>query len=232
MIEPAWFRFVVPAYIHPTTGAGDWAQLVQFAGESALVVVNVDNGPGHSVDDEFATALGDLAATGVVVLGYIHTRWGARPPFDVVDDVLRWLDRAPLSGVFLDEAAAAPEYVGHHAVIARRARAAGARWVLANPGCAFDRAYLELFDSIGSFEGDAAAHARLAPPEWMVDLPPGKLFHLVHGVGAGAVGATMRRMRRWGVASGFVTDDGGEPWTRLPPYVGDLRVLAGLPAPH
>ncbi len=226
------FRFVVPAYIHPITDSDGWAELEKFARESATVIVNVDNGPGTAANPDFGAAISALVDAGVDVFGYVHARWGARRPFEVIDDVCRWFDWAPVSGVFVDEAGSEPGLIPHHAVIARRARAVGARWVFANPGCSFHRGFLDVFDAIGSFEGTVSTHEQFLPPGWTVDLPPGRLFHLVHGVGADQIGATMQRMRQWGISSGFVTDAAGEPWTYVPAYTDELcRVARDLSAP-
>lgn len=67
-----------------------------------------------------------------------------------------------------------------------------------------------------------STHEQPSPPGWTLDLPPGKLFHLVHGVDAHEIGATMQRMRQWGIGSGFVTDAAGEPWTYVPAYVDQV----------
>lgn len=80
------------------------------AGSAAIVIITgAISGPpepGHPRTDLYRQTFGQLAGTGVRLIGYVHTRYGQRPLQEVLDAVQQWYGGYGecLSGVFVDEA--------------------------------------------------------------------------------------------------------------------------------
>jgi hypothetical protein len=91
----------VPAYFSP--GAA-WSALAAGAPAVRYVIVNPSSGPGLSGDPSYAEVVAASRAVGLHVLGYVSTRWGARPHARGLLDVERTATTTGISSIFLDEA--------------------------------------------------------------------------------------------------------------------------------
>jgi hypothetical protein len=209
---------LVPLYVHPREDAHAWDP---DALAGATVVVNVANGPGSTVDDEYVAATARLAGAGIPMLGYVDLGYAARPIADILDDIERWTDY-PMAGVFLDQAPTSPFSIGPVALAIRVARRARLFVAVLNPGTPADPVYRELGVPICAFEGswdDYQAWSGLGAQ-------PGD-GHLVHSVPRDQL-ATVRKVMGWrGAGFGLVTDrERPDPWDGLPSDA--LRALVAV----
>lgn len=208
---------VVPAYFHPAVRPGDWGWLAAHPDLVRLVILNIASGPGEGPRPEFTAAAGRLAAAGVGLLGYVDTAYGRRDPRSVTDDLRRYLDWYPVTGVCLDQVTAGPAGVGHYAELAARLRAAGAGYVYFNHGTHPAPGYAAHADLLGTFEGTWQAYRRLRPPAWTRRWPASAFCHVVHSVPPASAGAAWRLAGRRHAALGYVTErTGPNPYDALP----------------
>jgi Spherulation-specific family 4 len=123
---------------------------------------------------------------GTRVLGYVATGYGARGQDAVTADVDRYEQWYGVDGIFLDEAAPGEAELPYYRALAGHVRASGLRPLVLNPGLVPARAYFDVADIVVAFEGAAAdfagAHERL--PDWLHELPAGRVAYLVYAAGA------------------------------------------------
>lgn len=210
-------RAIVPAYFHPLPFAAHWAAMQRGAQRIGTVVLNVADGPGRRPDPTFREPLARLQEAGVCAVGYVDTAYGERPPARVLDDLVRHRLWYRVDGVFFDRVSAGWDHLEHYAALAAAARAMGARTVVFNHGTHPVRGYLAHADLLGTFEGDGAAYAELALPQWVRSEEADRFFHLVYGVPRSAQYDTDELVSMRNVGSALVTErDGVNPWDRLP----------------
>jgi hypothetical protein len=207
---------LIPAYVPPD----ELAALTHAPHRPRMVVINPASGPGPVRRRAYAEAVRVLRAAGVTVLGYVPTRWGARPAADVLRDMEDYVAWYGVDGVFADEAAADEARVGYYRRLDAVARRDGLLMVL-NPGVPPARSYFDVADVIVTFEGSAAAYpaALRAMPSWLDDVPPDRVAHLVHGADRSQA---LRAVA--GSTAGFLYATSGRmpnPWRSLPAYLED-----------
>jgi hypothetical protein len=223
--EPTRCDLLVPAYVPPDA----LSQLARTA-RPRLLVVNPASGPGRARDDRYAAAVREAQRTGTRVLGYVATGYGTRPKTDVDADVDRYRAWYGTDGVFLDEAAPAPSQLGHYRALADRARAAGARLVVLNPGTVPDRGYFDVGDVVVTFEGpyDSLTEASGRMPDWV---PRERSAVLVYG----ATPAQAATVAEHTEHAGYVYATSGRlphPWGTVPAHLLEENgPLAGCGSP-
>jgi hypothetical protein len=225
-VTAADVRLAVPWYLHPAEDPRQWAELMRQAqlGRIAFAVVNVANGPGAADDAYYPGGLAALREGGVPLHGYVDTAYGARPPRLVMDDIAVWKERYDVEGIMFDQVSADPANLSYYRPIAAFARQIGIEVVVGNPGVVPHLDYLEIFDVSCVFENVDAVHRRLTTMHASGDIPPERLWHLVHEVPPFGFEAVLERVASQGVALAFATDrTGANPWCGLPTEL--LRVM-------
>jgi hypothetical protein len=207
----------VPGYVHPLRDAGFWSRLTAASAHVRFVVVNVHDGPGADLDPAYPDVVRLLDAARIRTIGYVDTDYGRRPSGDVVDDARRWVTRYGIRGVFLDQVAPGFEHLDHYAGCALGARAAGAPFVVLNPGTDCHPGYADIANVTVTFEGTWTDYLDRTPADWMLARPAARFCHLVHTVPTHQLphGPAAAAARHAGTA--FFTDGAGaNPWDRLP----------------
>ncbi|MBE2319512.1 spherulation-specific family 4 protein [Solirubrobacter sp. CPCC 204708] len=171
--DPVCPEPLVPAYV----SADEFLRIAERAPLPRLLVVNPASGPGTEAEPAFRRAIATAQANGARVLGYVATRWGARPRAEVARDVRRYRAWYGIDGIFLDEAGDDEPRIDQYRALAADARAAGADFLVLNPGVVPARAYFELADVVVTFEGSYADYRRWHPPAW---LDSERTAHLVY----------------------------------------------------
>jgi hypothetical protein len=213
----------VPAYFHPAVAAADWRELAAAGPAVRAVVLNVADGPGPAPERELTAA---AVRTGHPLYGYVDTDYGARPVDTVLDDLRRYHDWYPTTGIFLDRVPTAAAMVPRFALIVAAARRLGATSVVFNHGAYPDPGYAALADAMVTFEGPDEAHRSIRVPDWARELPAERFWHLVYDTPRHFLGAALRRAADGNVGVVYVTDRAGvNPWDGLPPYF-DVQVRA------
>jgi serine/threonine protein kinase len=225
-------RLLVPAYFYPAgEGLAEWYRLLDSAGTAPIAVLaNPASGPGPKADPNYEKVLKRAREKGVVVLGYVSTRYGKRPLEDVKGDVDRWARFYPsVAGIFFDEQASAANQVLYYAALYEYVRKdRGLSLVVANPGaiCAEDYLARPVADVACLVETtkDISAYQR---PAWTDRYPPSRFAALATRVKtADQMRQALRAILDAHIGYCFVTDgEGANPWARLPRY-WDAEVTA------
>lgn len=207
---------VVPAYFHPAVADADWRELAAAGPAVRAVVLNVADGPGDAPELELTAA---AVRTGHPLYGYVDTDYGARPVAAVLDDLRRYRDWYPTTGIFLDRVPTAAAMLAHYDGLVTAARRLGAVAVVLNHGAYPDPRYAGLADAMVTFEGPDGAHRLVQVPGWARALPAERFWHLVYDTPGHRLAATLRRAAARNVGAVYVTDrTGANPWDGLPPY--------------
>jgi hypothetical protein len=215
--RPVVPRLVVPAYFHPGLAPDDWARMATQAAQIRLVVLNPASGPGDQPDPAYTEPLARLREAGVPVVGYADTNYGRRPWRDALADITRYLDWYGVIGVMFDRVTAGLPELRHYALLARRARQAGARVVVFNHGVHPHPAYARHADILGTFEGPWNVYLEQAVPRWTRSWPADRFYHVVYSVPPEHLENAFLMAGRRRAGCVYVTDlSGGNPYRRLP----------------
>lgn len=193
------------------------------AATGGWVYVNLDDGPGATKDDAWASAIAAARAEGVVVVGYVATDAASRDPDDVERDIGRWIAWFDVDGVVFDVAGADCAgtnawYAAQVALADSKDPAGDAFVVLTGAGTACE-GWAAVGDVLVVASGAASVLAAVAPPDWMWALPPQRFAAFVTGVSAGERAASMQAAKDAGIGTVYVTDDvDPTPYDALPTY--------------
>ncbi len=222
----------VPAYVHPSVDPQLWVRLTETAADLRFVVVNVHNGPGEELDPAYPPVVERLRLARVRMVGYIDTDYGRRAVQDVAEQARVWVTRYGVRGVFLDQVVADLAHLEYYAACALACRAAGAQFVVANPGMNCHPAYADLANVTVTFEGSWAQYQRYKPSPELLDQPAQRFCHLVYDVPVGRIAEGPQRAAARHAGSVFFTDGRGtNPWDRLPESLLDGLLDAVPEAP-
>ena len=235
--RPSWSppvvpRLIVPAYFHPAVAPDEWARMAAHASRIRLVILNPASGPGDEPDPAFRPVLDRLREAGVPVAGYADTNYGQRPWRDALADIRRYLDWYQVSGVMFDRVSADLADLRHYALLARRARQAGAGTVIFNHGVHPHPAYARHADVLGTFEGPWDVYLEQAVPQWTRAWPADRFYHVVYSVPPEHLGNAFLMAGRRRAGCVYATDlSGGNPYRGLPAMVPAPLSWAGQSSP-
>jgi serine/threonine protein kinase len=218
-------RLLVPAYFYPAgDGMAQWDRLLETPNPAAVVIiVNAASGPGKVSDPNYTRVIDRAQQRGYTVIGYVPTRYAARPLKETKDDIDRWILFYPgIRGIFFDEQASSPDRVSYYADLYEYARKErGLDLVINNPGTTCAEEYLAqpIADVVCLIESNKDI-SEFHPPAWMSRHKPARF------AGAFPKIADPTKMKHYvrelvakGVGYCYITD-GKEPnpWDRLPRY--------------
>jgi len=142
---------LIPLYSYPTDAAAEavFGRLIELKRTYPTVpvcaIVSPASGPGAGpIDPNYVNVIDRLRGAGILMVGYVSTRYGKRPLAEVRADADAWRTRYPkVHGLFFDEMANTPDEatVRHYATLTAEAHAAGSWPVVANPGTATPSAF-------------------------------------------------------------------------------------------
>lgn len=210
---------LVPAYFDPPSPT--WKKALRTP-DQTILIVNPDNGPGANVEPAYRRLITRARADGHELIGYVYTRYGARPISVVERDVARWASFYGVHDIFFDETAQSSGRLSYYRALTAYAHVHGSRLTVVNPGTVPARGYFGLGAIVVTFEDTYAAYPRAQFPAWLRREPASEQANIVYAVpNAADAKATLAAMRRHGVGVGYVTGAGGasgNPYAGLPPY--------------
>jgi hypothetical protein len=206
----------VPAYF---AAAPSWDAAARgYPTVRRTLVLDPASGPGAQPDVNYRTVVNNARAAGAVVIGYVHTSYGARPSSEVLAEITRYRDWYGVTGIFFDEVSSGAGALGYYRPLSAQVRSARGLVVL-NPGVHPDRGYLDLADQVVTFEGTYASYQRARVPSWTADYPVSKFTHLVYGASRGQLASALASAEQRRAGNVYVTNDSGaNPWDTLPAY--------------
>jgi chitodextrinase len=246
-------QMAVPAYIYPSgTGATQWSSIGSGAPTVGIAIANVSNGPGNSVDSNWATAIQNAHNAGVKVLGYVDTgyfgttgrltrlrdtstaAWLAQIEIDV--NAWYQLYGSNIDGIFFDDAlntcgptAGSTTYSDLYAQISQYVKQyhTGALTV-DNPGIDVPQCYENSADILLRFENSYTSYTSFVPNSWESGYDPHKFMDLVYSATSAQMSDAINRSKNNGAGYVDVTDAGlPNPYGTLPSYWSSE--LAALP---
>ena len=142
---------LVPLYIYP---GSTWNTLINikttYPALPIIAVINPGSGPGTAQNSDYVSWIAKLQAANILVLGYDHTSYGARPTADVKADIDRYLAFYPsIDGIFFDEMS----YLktgneSYYSTVSNYAKGKGFPITIGNPGATLPPSYLQTVDYV------------------------------------------------------------------------------------
>jgi Spherulation-specific family 4 len=146
-LNEARVRILIPAYFYPGGKTlDDWQRMIDASTRVPIIaVMNIESGPGRDRNPEYAAILDRAIDHGVTVVGYVHTRYGARPASEVESEIDRWLKYyPPIQGIFFDAQAGPAGFEAYYESLAAYARRKICdALIINNPGTTCAPTYLE-----------------------------------------------------------------------------------------
>ena len=126
---------IVPLYMYPNSS---WSALIQekLANPSMpiIAIVNPGSGPGLSRNANYASWIDRLTSSGIVVVGYISTEYGAVSISTVKSQISTYKSWYDVSGIFLDEMSNVNGFQSYYSAATSYAHSLGLSTVVGNPG--------------------------------------------------------------------------------------------------
>lgn len=147
----------IPMYFKPTSDTLQQLATVRAEHPSVPIVaaINPSSGPGNTFDPVWNSSINSLSASGVTVIGYTPTKYGARNIDSVKADIDKYLTWYPATqGLMLDEFANSAGYESYYVNITSYAKSHGLKLVMGNAGADPPQSYVGTVDAIGITEGD------------------------------------------------------------------------------
>ncbi|MDQ2785034.1 MAG: right-handed parallel beta-helix repeat-containing protein, partial [Chloroflexota bacterium] len=213
-------HLAIPSYFYP---GPLWDQMAQAHHIVQVAIINPNSGPGAVSNPAYVAQVQRSQATGLTILGYVHTSYGARADTDIKAEIDAYANWYHVDGIFFDEASTDCARQSYYAALTAyaRQRTSSHRAVRTalNPGTQTNECYMAVADVIVTFEGDASAYqSGYSAPSWVANYAPGRFWHLVYNV------PTAQQMRAIVLLSKerragwiYVTPDNlPNPWDTLP----------------
>jgi len=148
----------VPLYIYPSQSNMAYYNKImnaKIAHPSVPIVVTINpaGGPGTSKDFNYANAIDRLQSAGVLVIGYVPTKYGSRDMNAVKSDIDKFISWYDIDGIHLDEVANRDGYANYYTQVTEYGRLHGLRIMLGNAGADPPQSYIGTVDTIGITEG-------------------------------------------------------------------------------
>jgi hypothetical protein len=228
---------LVPAYFYPeNAGAASWQALASAAPTVGITaILNPDNGPGATLDSNYASVVSNLKAAGGRVIGYVHTGYGARNAGTVMADIDRFYSLYGVDGIFIDEVSNLEHDLDYY--IALRDHIKGGytkNFIVSNPGTQTPASYLATADVLVTFESPRAEYSAYVADAWTAGQDRSRFAHLVYDVsGSVEMLSVIDTAIAHNVGHVYVTDDrGANPWDTLPSYwEAETTRVAAVPEP-
>jgi Spherulation-specific family 4/PEP-CTERM motif len=240
---------LVPAYFYPSfdPALSYWDEMTAAAaaGGHITAIVNVNNGPGTSINSDYSNAINSFRAAGGKVLGYVYTCFGVssctaglpatRTAADVLADAQRYAAWYNVDGIFLDEMSNNVAALPFYQTVAdglRAARPSGS--IVGNPGTSTPAAYLNVADTLVTYENDSASYAGAPTEPWMSTAAPQRQANLLYNVSSEATMlALVQQAAQRNVGYLYITHDVlPNPWDQLPSYwLAEAAAIRAVPEP-
>jgi len=229
---------IVPLYSHPTNWilAGPltaaWQRVIDakksYGAVQIAAVVNPASGVGASVSGDYTKGIKALKDAGVLVLGYVSTRYTNRSLVEVKDEIQRWKTMYPdVAGIFFDEQANYGGKEQYYKDATAYAKSLGFMFTVGNPGANTIASYLDTVDLVLIYEMPGLPNvASYANWDAYDNKKLGMIPFAVSALNAQWVTDASRY-----IAWLYLTNDGtdGNPWDSVSAYFLDLvKLLASL----
>jgi hypothetical protein len=216
---------IVPLYSYP---GSEWSSLAKmkeaYPSVPIVAVVDPDDGPGSSWDQNYANGISLLESAGVIVLGYVYTSYAARSITDVKNDVYGWSQMYWVNGVFFDEMSNVQGYESYYSNLNSYASSLGYTFTVGNAGAQVPSGYIGTMDNIVIYENKG-----LPTISYLSSLGYQKSDFSSLSYGVSSLNTTFVASASSYVSYMYITDEGmPDPYTKLPSYFGTLLSTLSL----
>ena len=217
-------QLLIPAYFYP---GSLWTTIKNtYAKDTGVFIANPNSGPGTKVDATYKTSMASMRASGVKVIGYVHTSYGQRSIDLVKADIDKYRSMYGVDGFFIDETAAGIDKIAYYRDVAAyiRAKPTAGTTIVLNPGTSCAEDYMAVGDIVVILENAYAASVSWTPPEWASRYPSERFSVIIHTCPSSAAMITaLQRAQAQNVKYVYVTDDKlPNPFDKLPSYLSAL----------
>jgi Spherulation-specific family 4 len=238
---------LVPAYFYPSfnPALSYWDEMTAAAAAGARItaIINPDNGPGAAQNSDYVAAVNSFRAAGGRVLGYVYTCYGnntctpglpaIRTTADVLADAQRYNSWYNVDGIFLDEMSNLNAGLPFYQTVADGLRAAqpGDK-IVGNPGTSTPAAYLNVADTLVTFEQGTGSYATATSEPWMSTAAPDRQAHLHYNVSSATqMRALVQQAAQRNAGYLYITNDvAPNPWDQLPSYwLDEVAAVSAVP---
>jgi hypothetical protein len=226
-------RLAIPSYVSPSSaGWNRWESMgSRIVG---IMILNRNNGDDTQIDPESVASIKKTQASGILVLGYIHTGYAKRDPNEVRTKIDGVYASYQVDGIFLDETPTDCSEVGNHHLtnleyyqaLSKYVRTKpGEHLVVLNPGTVpASDCWMNVTDVLVTFEQATLAtyQSSYIDAPWTHSYGPERFWNLVYRVPtAQQMQQIVELAHRRGVGWLYVTDDGadGNPWDNPATYL-------------
>lgn len=208
----------VPAYFYSST---IWTQAIDTRPAPAVMLLNVDSGPGTGPLSHFQTLVRQAQDAGITVLGYSSTSYGQAAIGSVETQVRDYKSWYGVNGIFLDLTQGTPGEFSYYQTLSNFIRSTipnGVVWL--NPGDYPASEFMSIANVVMVFEGPYSSYVSDQVPSWVNQYSPSQFAHVIYETPQAdlANAVSLSRARRAGHL--FVTDlsGSGNPYGALPSY--------------
>src|SRR3989475_550996 len=144
-------------YINPGPNGINWQPLI--AAKQAhprvpiIAMINPNSGPGTSYDSNFNTGINNMRASGIIVLGYIGTKYCAMSIATAEGQIDTYHSFYKLDGFLFDEMKNTPGCESYYSTLTNYAKSTyGDTLIIGNPGTSTIQSYVGTVDNIIIYE--------------------------------------------------------------------------------
>src|SRR3989475_4702701 len=144
-------------YINPGPNGINWQPLI--AAKQAhprvpiIAMINPNSGPGTSYDSNFNTGINNMRASGIIVLGYIGTKYCAMSIATAEGQIDTYHSFYKLDGFLFDEMKNTPGWESYYSTLTNYAKSTyGDTLIIGNPGTSTIQSYVGTVDNIIIYE--------------------------------------------------------------------------------
>jgi len=208
---------LVPLYVDP---GSSWDTVISGAASvPTIVIVNPDSGPGGAPDSSYSSYMTQMADAGIVMVGYVHTSYGARSLSDVEADINTYASEwSHLSGIFLDEVSdSSSELSYYQSLYSYILSLPGFTYDIINPGVLPDSGYANAATHIVVIE-DTPSNLASYQAGWLTCEDKQKYAAIINSAsGASAMSSALSNIASKGVF-GLVYITDGSDYNNLASY--------------
>src|SRR5574338_1008562 len=145
---------MIPLYSYPTSTTWNNVIAAKNAHPSVpfVVIINPNSGPGTSQNQAFVTGIQKLKDAGIIVLGYIPTKYAVRSSATVMHDIDLYKSWYAVDGVKFDEMTNTVGYETYYSNLSDYAKSIGLAMTVGNPGADVPPSYIGIVDNLTIFE--------------------------------------------------------------------------------
>ncbi|OLD22373.1 MAG: hypothetical protein AUF73_01055 [Thaumarchaeota archaeon 13_1_20CM_2_39_11] len=145
---------IIPLYTYPTDLTWNLVVHVKTTHPSVpiIAIINPSSGPGTAIDSNFVAGITKLQNAGVIVLGYVHTKYAARAIATVKADIDFYKNWYNVDGINFDEMANTAGHEVYFSSLSQYAKSKGMKMTVGNPGMSTLTSYIDTVDNLSIYE--------------------------------------------------------------------------------